>query len=776
MTARAIISARHCRVTGVVQGVGFRPFVHRLAHRHGLTGWVRNDAGEVRLFVEGTEPGLMRFFQDLVRDAPPLARIDLVDTAAAQPEGRKRFEVLASTEVDRQRRLPLPADVVMCPACLAELQDPTNRRYHYPFITCTDCGPRFTVITELPYQRSRTSMAAFAQCRRCEREFRTPEDRRFHSETNSCPECGPALWLEIASKAVEDGRRQSKAVARDYDAVLGDAANRLHNGEILAIRGLGGFHLAVDATNQDAVERLRARKRREAKPLAVMVRSVEEAEQLAIVGPEEQRALLARERPVVLLPSRPGAVADSVHPGLHLIGIMLAYTPLHYRLLELVGRPLVMTSGNLSEEPIAAGLDEARQRLGGIADGFLMHDREIITRCDDSVVRPAGPDLILVRRARGYAPLPLKLPLASPAPLLAVGPHLKNTATLVHGRVAFMTPHVGDLESVETLDHFQHLVASCRRLFHIDPEVVAHDLHPGYLSTRVAEELRLSKIGVQHHHAHIAAVAAEHGVTGTVVGLAFDGTGYGPDGTVWGAEVLLADLRDYQRVAHLRYAPLPGGDLTARAPWRAALGYLSLEPERVEAFQNAFGAVPPGELALARTQVIRMINAPLASSMGRLFDAAAAVLGARFVAQYEGQAAMELEALAGRQPAGRLLPFPVRETGGGWELDPLPLLGALGEMRNRGTALSQLAADFHSSVAAAAVRVARWAAALGGVDTVALGGGTFQNVRLTTLIREGLTRAGLTVLFPRRLGPNDGAISYGQAAVAAARLTQGLRT
>jgi hydrogenase maturation protein HypF len=662
---------------------------------------------------------------------------------------------------------------VMCAACLAELQDPANRRYHYPFITCTDCGPRFTVIHELPYERSRTSMAAFAQCRRCEREFRTPEDRRFHSETNSCPECGPALWLEIPSTGGQAGRRGG---GRDYEAVLLDAARRLRNGEILAIRGLGGFHLAVDATSQDAVERLRARKRREAKPLAVMVRSVEEAEQLAIVGPEEQRALLARERPVVLLSSRPGAVADSVHPGLHLIGIMLAYTPLHYRLLELAGRPLVMTSGNLSEEQIAAGLDEARQRLGGIADGFLMHDREIITRCDDSVVRPAGPDLILVRRARGYAPLPLQLPLESPVPLLAVGPHLKNTATLVHGRVAFMTPHVGDLESVETLDHFQHLIASCRRLFHIDPEVVAHDLHPGYLSTRVAEELRLRKIGVQHHHAHIAAVAAEHGVTGTIVGLAFDGTGYGPDGTVWGAEVLLADLRDYQRVAHLRYAPLPGGDLAARAPWRAALGYLSLEPERVETFQNAFGAVPPVELELARTQVIRMINAPLASSMGRLFDAAAAVIGARFVAQYEGQAAMELEALAGRQPAGRLLPFPVRETGAGWELDPLPLLGALGEMRNRGAALSQLAADFHASVAAAAVRVARWAAALGGVDTVALGGGTFQNARLTTLIREGLTRAGLTVLFPRRLGPNDGSISYGQAAVAAARLTQGLRT
>ncbi|HEX9895203.1 MAG TPA: carbamoyltransferase HypF [Gemmatimonadales bacterium] len=782
VTGRVLLAASRCFVTGVVQGVGFRPFVHRLALKHELHGWVRNDAGEVVIVVEGAPDAITRFLAALEAEAPPLARIERVEAIDAAPEGLARFEVLASAAVDQTRRQPLPADVALCPQCLADLMDPANRRYRYPFITCTDCGPRFTVIDQLPYQRDRTSMGAFAQCDECLREFQSPEDRRFHSETNSCPACGPTLWLELGSKPVEPGRRESKAVdggrrgskrvTGNYEVVLRTSAGLLQSGEILAIRGLGGFHLAVDATNRQAVERLRARKRREAKPLAVMVRSVTEAAAVALVGPREEALLLAPERPIVLLPARPGAVAAAVHPGLDQIGVMLAYTPLHVLLLELTGRPLVMTSGNLSEEPIAAGLPEARDRLGSIADGFLMHDREIRTRCDDSVVRPVGEHIIMIRRARGYAPLPLRLPLESPVPLLAVGPHQKNTATLVHGNVAYITPHVGDLENLETLDQFQHLTRSYQRLFHVEPEVVAHDLHPGYLSTRIAQDSGLPVIGVQHHHAHIAAVAAEHGITGSVVGLAFDGTGYGDDGMVWGAEILLADLCGYERVAHLRYAPLPGGDLASRAPWRAALGYLSLEPERARSFERAFAEVPSLELALARTQIQRKLNAPRASSMGRLFDAAAAVLGVRATTGYEGQAAMELEALAARHDAGKLLPFPVRETESGFLLDPVPLLGALGEMRNRGAGISALAADFHASVAAAAVRVARWAAALGGVDTVALGGGTFQNVRLLTLIRDGLRQARLRVLTPERLSPNDGAISYGQAAVAAARLNQ----
>ena len=734
------------------------------------------------LVVEGPAGAIDDFLHALEREAPPLARIERIETLTCLTEGHQRFDVLPSSAVDRNQRQPLPADVALCEACRSDLLDPLNRRYHYPFTTCTDCGPRFTVIEELPYERARTSMARFTQCPECLAEFTAPDNRRFHSETNSCPACGPALWLEQKSKTVEDSRRRARKDENRRDRAASDpvvrrAADLLLEGKILAVRGLGGFHLAVDATNPEPVERLRRRKRREAKPLAVMVASVEAAAEVAVVGPREEALLLAPERPIVLLPARPGGIAPGVHPGLDQVGVMLAYTPLHLLLLTAVGRPLVMTSGNLAEEPIAATLDEGRERLGAIADAFLMHDRDILTRCDDSVVKPVGTSLTIIRRARGYAPLPVELPIPSPVPLLAVGPHLKNTAALVHGGTAYLTPHVGDLETIETLHHFHHLVESARRLFHVDPEVVAHDLHPGYLSTRVAQESGRPLIPVQHHHAHIAAVAAEHGVVDRVIGLAFDGTGYGEDGAVWGAEVLLADLTGYRRLAHLRYAPLPGGDLAARTPWRAALGYLSLEPMREPAFARAFATVPEAELALARLQVTRSLNAPPASSMGRLFDAAAAVLGIRRTSGYEGQAAMELEALAMRDAGGGLLPFPVRETGPGFELDPLPLLEALGDLSHRGVDPAVLAASFHRTVAHGAVQVARWCAALAGVDTVALGGGSFQNALLLTQIRDGLERARLRVLIPRRLGPNDGAISYGQAAVAAARLRlAGLRT
>jgi hydrogenase maturation protein HypF len=766
LTATPAVAAREYRVTGIVQGVGFRPFVHRLALRYGLAGWVRNEAGMVRIRVEGQGAALEQFLRALEGEAPPLARLDAVEVVEVASRGRPGFAVLPSTEVDPSRRLPIPADVATCDACLAELRDPADRRHHYPFITCTDCGPRFTVIEDLPYERARTSMRQFAQCPACRREFESPEDRRFHSETNSCPVCGPALWVET------DGQAGGRADGQDYARAITAATRVLLAGRILAIRGLGGFHLAVDATDECAVWRLRERKHREAKPLAVMVRTLEEAGRFGVVGVEEELLLLKPARPIVILESR-HALARGVHPGLDQIGVMLAYTPLHHLLLEAVDRPLVMTSGNLSEEPLAAGLDEARERLGGIADAFLMHDRDIVTRCDDSVVRPSRAGAIWIRRARGLAPVPLRLPIASPVPLLATGPHLKNTATLVHGDTAFVTPHVGDLENYETLRQFEHLVASSRRLFHIEPEVVVHDLHPGYLSTRIAQVTGLPRIAVQHHHAHVAAVLAEHGVTERVVGLAFDGTGYGLDGAVWGAEVLVADLTGFERAGHLRYAPLPGGDIAARAPWRSALGYLSLEPALGDAFEAAFAGVDPRELALAGRQIARGLNSPRASSMGRLFDAAAAVLGVRTVANYEGQAAMELEALAA-QGRGEALPFPIRDTESGFELDPLPLLDALGRLRATGRALPDLAADFHSSVAATAVHAALRAAESAGVTTVALGGGTFQNARLLALVREGLAREGLRVLIAQRLSPNDSAISYGQAAVAAARLHAGI--
>jgi hydrogenase maturation protein HypF len=748
----------------VVQGVGFRPFVHRLALRHGLAGWVRNASGDVQIEVEGSASALGRFLQGLRDEAPPLARIQRVTVRRHRPTAMSGFAILESVE-QADGRQPVPPDTALCAACEAELFDPSNRRYRYPFITCTDCGPRYTVIEALPYDRERTSMRAFTQCPLCAEEYDSPGSRRYHSETNGCPACGPRLWFEPSD---------SVAPACRGDA-LGCAADLLLSGGILALRGLGGFHLATDATSEPAVARLRERKHREAKPLAVMVRTLAEVSALAAVGPEEGRLLASAERPVVLLRHRlDSPLAVSVAPGLDTIGVLLPSTPLHHLLLDLVRRPLVMTSGNLSEEPIAIGNEEARLRLGSIADGFLLHDREIVTRFDDSVARFAGRAPILVRRARGYAPLPLELPIAALRPLLAVGPHLKNTFTLAHGATAFVSQHIGDLESLETLEHFNGVLDRMRSLFRVEPEVVVRDLHPGYLSTRIADELGLSRVlTVQHHHAHIAAVIAEHGLTEPVIGVAYDGTGYGADGQVWGGEILECDLTEFRRVAHLRYAPMPGGDAAARAPWRAALGFLSTEPSQAPAFRLAFEGIGRLERAVADRQLAARLNSPLASSVGRLFDAIAAVLGVRRLSHYEGQAAMELEALAGLRPGREFRCGIAKGTDGLWQLDPVPLLADLGKRRQRGENLADLAAGFHDSIARATSELARLACEEAGLATVALGGGVFQNARLLFSVQRRLEALGLQVLTARQLGPNDGAVSYGQAAVAAAQLARG---
>lgn len=766
IAALPVREALGLRVSGLVQGVGFRPFVHRLAIRHGLAGWVLNAAGDVQIAVEGAPEEISAFVRGLRSEAPPLARIERLETEARAPSGLERFTILESRN-EPDRRQPVSPDVALCAACERELFNLANRRYRYPFITCTDCGPRFTVIEAMPYDRERTSMRAFVQCPECQREYRSPSDRRYHSETNSCPACGPRLWLETADEE-PSGEEAANPIA--------EAARLLRAGAIVAVRGLGGFHLAVDATDERAVARLRARKHREAKPLAVMVRTLPEARALAPVSPAEADLLTSPERPVVLLRRRCDArLAPGIAPGLDTVGVMLAYTPLHHLLLDQVQRPLVMTSGNVSEEPIATDNADARNRLAGIADAFLLHDREIVSRYDDSVVRLAGTLPVFLRRARGYAPLPVDLPFASPRPLVAVGPHLKNTFTLVHEARAYVSQHIGDLENLETLEHFRATLDAYRRLFRIEPEVAVRDLHPGYLSTRLAGELGLARtIVVQHHHAHVAAVLAEHGVTEPAVGIAYDGTGYGDDGHVWGAEILVADLVSYQRRAHLRYAPLPGGDLAARRPWRVAAGYLSLEPGARPAFARAFEGVDAAKQSAVAQQLAAQLNSPLASSMGRLFDAAAAVLGVRQVAYYEGQAAMELEALAGDRPAAPLR-FPVAETGDGtWTLDPVPLLVRLGERLARGEPVADLAAAFHESVAAATDELAARVALAAGLATVALSGGCFQNARLLASVRARLEARGLRVLVPRRLGPNDGAVSYGQAAVAAAVLRREL--
>ena len=755
-TARA---AARLFVHGVVQGVGFRPFVHRLALRCDLAGWVRNASGDVQIHVEGSPDHIATFVHALRAEAPPLAQIDEVRTEACAPGTLATFTILESRR-EAGRRQPISPDVALCAACEAELFDRRNRRYRYPFITCTDCGPRFTVIDAMPYDRERTSMRAFTQCDTCRREYTTPGDRRYHSETNSCPSCGPKLWLEGPGVSVTDDPIRA-------------AAALLTAGRIVAIRGLGGFHLAVDATSEHAVARLRGRKNREAKPLAVMVRTLADARKLGVVGESEATLLTSRERPIVVLHKRPGALAHPVAPGLDTVGVMLAYTPLHHLLCDLVRRPLVMTSGNQSEEPIAISNEAAQERLAAIADAFLLHDRDIVARYDDSVVRVAGETTVFLRRARGYAPLPLKLPLASPKPLIAVGPHLKNTFTLAQGIDAYVSQHIGDLENLETLTHWRAAFDAYRRLFRLEPEVAVRDLHPGYMSTRIAGDLGLERIiAVQHHHAHVAAVLAEHGLNERVIGLAFDGTGFGDDGNVWGAEFLEADLRSYRRAGQLRYARLPGGDLAAREPWRAALGYLALDPDAACAFAPLLDAVPMCIRSVAMQQMVRRLNAPLASSMGRLFDAAGAILGVSLANQYEGETAMQLEALAGRRPA-QPLPFPMVATSDRtWMLDPVPLLIALGEQRARGVGVAELAARFHESIAAGADQLAARLAADAGLGTVVLSGGCFQNARLLVSLRARLEARGLRVLVPRRLSPNDGAISYGQAAVAAALLHQ----
>ena len=770
MTAAA--TRRRCRVevAGIVQGVGFRPFVHRLATRHRLDGWVRNTSGRVDIELDGADADVAAFLADLKAEAPPLSRIDKVSTAdvdVAETDAiDEGFRILESLSTDGGRR-PVPADVAMCAACERELFDPRDRRFEYPFITCTDCGPRYTVIESLPYDRERTTMRWFTQCPECEREYHTPGDRRHHSETNSCPVCGPRLWIALPSERVDS---PPDNVDR-YEGPLRLAAALLRGAGILAVRGVGGFHLAVDATNDDAVRRLRERKRRDAKPLAVMVRTLDEVRSIARVSDVEAHLLTQRERPIVLLEALPSSrIAPSVAPGLTTIGVMLAYSPLHHLLLSLVDRPLVMTSGNRSEEPIAASIPDGVARLSEIADLFLMHDREIVSPVDDSVIRVSGGTPAFIRRARGYAPQSLTLPRTALEPILAVGGHLKSTFTLAAGDDAFLSPHLGDLDTLETLQHFRATLDRYSRLFRIVPRVVARDLHSGYLSTRIADELDVERrIVVQHHHAHIAAVLGEHGYDGRVIGVSYDGTGAGDDGTSWGAELFVADQKSYERVGHLRSVPLPGGDLAVRTPWRSALGYSSLEPGMAAAFANALEGVPDDERHAAERQVQRNFNAPLASSMGRLFDAAAAILGVCRVARFEGDAAMRLEALAGSR-AAEPLPFPVINVSGRLVLDPLPLFAALAEARQRGERIEDLAAAFHESVAATTSAAVSALCTARGIGVVALGGGVFQNARLTTSLRARLEAADLKVLTPITLPANDGGLSYGQAVVAAAVL------
>ena len=778
------------RVEGVVQGVGFRPFVYSLATRLGLAGWVGNDVDGVFAEVEGPAEHIRDFLAALQRDAPPMARVERVSAQPMPPQGRPGFAIVASDTAGRRRAL-VSADSATCADCLRELADPADRRFGYPFINCTNCGPRFTIVRDVPYDRPLTTMAGFAMCAACAAEYHDPANRRFHAQPVCCPACGPRLTLLAADGTQLPGPGGAPDGPRDGAvAALEGAVAALAGGQVLAVKGLGGYHLAVDAASEKAAALLRARKHREDKPFAVMVADLAGARALCEVDDLAASLLTSPRRPIVLLPRRaaaldqvggtaepgrparapalgPDLLAAAVAPGNRQLGVMLPYTPLHHLLLRDFGRPMVLTSGNVSDEPIAYRDEDARARLGGVADVFLAHDRPIHIRTDDSVVRPFRGREAVLRRSRGYVPEPLAVATRFGRPVLACGAELKNTFCLGREDRAFLSHHVGDLENYETLRSFTEGIGHFRRLFDVTPQIVAHDLHPDYLSTRYAlEQDDCVLAGVQHHHAHIASCLADNGEAGPVIGVAFDGTGYGPDATIWGGEFLLADLADAERAGHLAGVPMPGGAAAIRQPWRMAAAYLDA----------AFPAGLPGGLdVVARNQEAwptvlalgrRGMNSPLTSSAGRLFDAVAALLGLRDAVNYEGQAAVELEQLA---LTSRHDPYPAAITDGRPFIVAGPdLVRAAADDLLAGVPPEIISARFHHGVAAMIGEACGHARERSGLGTVALSGGVFQNLLLLGTVVDLLEGMGFRVLTHSRVPPNDGGISLGQAVVAAA--------
>ncbi len=763
--AGPVAVVRHrVRVRGVVQGVGFRPFAFALAQRLALAGHVGNDDAGVFIEVEGDASRVDAFVQALSIEAPPLARVERVTSEAIPLAGDDAFRILPS-HARGGAVTPVSPDVAPCGDCLRELADPRDRRYRYPFINCTNCGPRYTIVRDIPYDRAMTTMAAFAMCPNCAQEYHDPLDRRFHAQPVACPACGPRLtWRESPTSASDTGAEGEAALQR--------ALRKLREGAIVAVKGVGGFHLACDATRDAVVARLRARKRRLEKPFALLVADLETARRFAVIGEVEARLLAGPERPIVLVDRRSDAditIAGGVAPGQHTLGVMLPPSPLHLLLSEF--GPLVLTSGNLSEEPIARENEEAHHRLGAIADGFLEHDRPIHVVCDDSVVRAHGGGELPLRRSRGYAPYPV--PLARPArPVLAVGAELKGTACLTRDRYAFLTPHIGDVGNLETLEAMERACNHFEALFRVIPERIACDLHPGYLSTRWAGERARARgvplVHVQHHHAHLAALAAEHGLAPDepLLAFTFDGTGYGRDGTIWGGEVLLGDAHNFTRVAHLATTPLPGGDAAIRHPARVALAQLWAAGEEWRETAPA-GAFTPGQLQVLRTQLERGINTVATTSMGRFLDAAASLAGVRHSVSYEGQGAIEFEALARDGAPSSQYRFALSSPNGApLQFDGAPVLRQIVADQARGRSTRDISRAVHDAIADAILSIAAEMRSIHGIDRVGLTGGVFQNVLLLTLAGERLRRAGFTVLRHHRVPPNDGGLALGQAIVA----------
>jgi hydrogenase maturation protein HypF len=765
VTATGARVRTRARISGTVQGVGFRPFVYRLASDERLAGYVLNDERGVVLEVEGEQVAVSRFMRRLTAEAPPLAVIDSIAGEEIEPDGRPEFRILASKRSGRADA-PVTPDSATCAACLAELFSPSDRRFRYPFINCTNCGPRFTIVQGVPYDRPLTTMAPFQMCEACRREYEDPGDRRFHAQPNACPRCGPAL-------RVLDRFGQTLAVSDPIAFV----AARLREGFVVAAKGLGGFHLACDAADVRAVAALRRRKHREDKPFALMITDAEAAQTFVDLGLEERHLLESVQRPIVLAPRLESApVAPAVAPGAPELGLMLPYTPLHHLLLSDFGPgALVMTSGNVSDEPIAFGDGDALERLAPIADLFLTHDRAIETRTDDSVLRvvrgPGGQRRTLpLRRARGYVPAPISLVPAAERELLACGAEQKNTFCVAKGDRAWVSHHVGDLEHVATHEAFRHGIAHFERLFAVRPEIVAYDLHPDYLSTAYAlDRDGVEHVGVQHHHAHLAACLAEHGVCDIeVVGAIYDGTGYGTDGTVWGGELLVGGLDGFERVGTIWPVRMPGAAQAIRQPWRMAFAWLEAAFAQPRPPSPALGRLIERGRWEAMAQVAASPTvSPLTSSAGRLFDAVGALCGVAAEVTYEGQAAVELEAAA--WAAGPSGTYEIA-LGDGWVIDPRTAIQAVASDLDRGVARGVVSARFHAGLSNATIAAVTGIASERGLDRAVLSGGVFQNRLLLESVAAGLHRAGLRVLIPERLPPNDGGISYGQAAVAAARI------
>ena len=763
-------SARvRARVQGVVQGVGFRPFVYRLAREEQLGGFVLNDERGVVLEVDGRPDAVESFLARLASESPPLAVVERVDCDRLESTGERDFRIVESVSHGDADAL-VAQDAATCDDCLAELRDASDRRFRYPFINCTNCGPRFTIVRGVPYDRPATTMAGFTMCSACQSEYDDPADRRFHAQPNACPVCGPAAQLL-------DGGGEPILPAPD-DAVYA-AASWLADGAVLAIKGIGGYHLACDAANDAAVAELRSRKRREDRPFALMAGDEQAARALVELGEVARRLLVSSARPIVLAARQPGArVAGAVAPGLPELGVMLPYAPLHHLLLgdlaELGVGALVLTSGNLSDEPIAFRDGDARERLERIADGFLVHDRPIETRTDDSVVRAAavgsGTRAVMLRRSRGYVPASIGLPVDAPRPLLACGGQLKATFCLARGRRAWVSHHIGDLEHYPALLAYRQGIEHFERLFALRAELVAYDLHPDYASTAFALDLDgVELTGVQHHHAHLAACLAEHGLEGPAVGAIYDGSGYGSDGTIWGGEILVGDLVDFERASSLRSVRMPGGARAVHEPWRMACAWLASacggRPARPEALA--------GEIDAGRWEAVtRVAESPAVSpettSMGRLFDAVAALCGVRCEVSYEGQAAVELEAQAGAGD-GHVYALPLTDEHGRRVLDPRAAIAAIAGDVAAGVPVATISRRFHEGVAHGTAAACSEAAERHGVDVAVLSGGVFQNRLLLERTSALLAAAGLRTLVPERLPPNDGGIAYGQAAVAAAR-------